>query len=923
VKETELIHTLNHVKYDVVGLSEVRRKGCSIEEHKNYILCYNGITQGENGVGFLINIKHKSNIESFRGLSERVALLDMKIENFTISIVQAYAPTSTASDDELESFYCTLNEAIQLCGKNMIIMGDFNAKIGQPGIDEYTVMGKFGHGNRNTRGDRLIQFAFEHRMSIMNTFFKKRPNQKWTWRSPDGTTKNEIDFILTNFPRQFTDVHVLNKVAFPSDHRLVRAEIHIKKSNKSRKTYSRHSTCCFKSENDISSYKKILETNKDDLLLNNETSVQIFYDNLEQYIKNCLKSCNSHENGKHEKSILSENTKDLIKKRQELQNFKPKSSEIKRELSRLYKDTSKSIRSDYQRHRNTTIEKHIKCRGSLKRAYKELSTYKAWIPSLKSGSESNTTRTDIINIATGFYKNLYDDKNISNNVSDINIQTDTMTLDDNVEEWTEAELIQLIKGLKNEKSAGPDGIPNEAIKHGAGLLAHPIAHLFNLIKKAGTVPHQWTESNIILLYKKGNPNDISNYRPISLLPALYKLFSTSLCNRISPQLDKNQPIEQAGFRKGFSTNDHIQTAEQVIEKYREFNRSLYLAFIDYKKAFDTISHNTIWKALHENNIHQTYTNVLKNIYTRSISRVKLERAGPAIKIKRGVKQGDPISPKLFIAVLELVFKQLNWTREGILVNGKHLSHLRFADDIILFAESSFQLELMMNSLNKESLEVGLEMNFDKTKVMTNHIELPIKVCETTIEYVGSYIYLGKKISFDPNSAPDEIKRRINLSWNKYWALKEVFKSDMPLPIKKRVMDSCILPCLTYSSQTWPLTKRTKQQIRSCQSAMERSVLKIKRLDKVRNTTIKEKTKFLDFLAQALKLKWRWAGHLARLENSRWAKEVTVWPGPAGKRTRGRPRTRWADDLRAVAGAKWISIAADRELWKSLEEAFTL
>lgn len=92
-------------------------------------------------------------------------------------------------------------------------------------------------------------------------------------------------------------------------------------------------------------------------------------------------------------------------------------------------------------------------------------------------------------------------------------------------------------------------------------------NLFNLVKTSGTVPRQWTESSITLLYKKGNPDDISNYRPISLLPSMYKLFSSSICYRINAQIDRNQPIEQAGFRKGFSTNDHKQVVEHVIDKY--------------------------------------------------------------------------------------------------------------------------------------------------------------------------------------------------------------------------------------------------------------------------------------------------------------------------------------------------------------------
>jgi len=89
------------------------------------------------------------------------------------------------------------------------------------------MMGKFGVGERNDRGDRLLEFADSRGFKIMNTFFKKKASRKWTWRSPNGTTKNEIDFILTNKPTIVKDVSVLNRFNTGSDHRLVRAKLHI------------------------------------------------------------------------------------------------------------------------------------------------------------------------------------------------------------------------------------------------------------------------------------------------------------------------------------------------------------------------------------------------------------------------------------------------------------------------------------------------------------------------------------------------------------------------------------------------------------------------------------------------------------------------------------------------------------------------
>ncbi|GBP24090.1 Putative uncharacterized transposon-derived protein F52C9.6 [Eumeta japonica] len=101
-------------------------------------------------------------------------------------------------------------------------------------------------------------------------------------------------------------------------------------------------------------------------------------------------------------------------------------------------------------------------------------------------------------------------------------------------------------------------------------------------------------------------------------------------------------------------------------------------------------------------------------------------------------------------------------------------------------------------------------------------------------------------------------------------------------MKKIIMDSCILPTLTYSSQTWIFTNIIKNKIRSCQHAMERSILKLRRIDKKRNTDIRNKTKLVDELQHTMTLKWKWAGHIARYQDKRWTTQTTNWPGPSGK-----------------------------------------
>ncbi|GBP38550.1 Putative uncharacterized transposon-derived protein F52C9.6 [Eumeta japonica] len=106
---------------------------------------------------------------------------------------------------------------------------------------------------------------------------------------------------------------------------------------------------------------------------------------------------------------------------------------------------------------------------------------------------------------------------------------------------------------------------------------------------------------------------------------------------------------------------------------------------------------------------------------------------------------------------------------------------------------------MFQNLASESNKIGLEMNTSKTKIMTNSIETPISIEGQNIEYVKEYIYLGKLTSFHSNRNENEVDRRVNLAWRKYWAQKEILKGDYSLKMKKIIMDSCILPTLTYLS----------------------------------------------------------------------------------------------------------------------------
>ncbi|KAI8432754.1 hypothetical protein MSG28_013713 [Choristoneura fumiferana] len=231
----ELILALKNINWAILGLSEVRRLGENIEDHGDFVFYYKGETPGQYGTGFLIKKEFKSYIDEFIGISERIVILNLKLpsKNEKWSIVQVYSPTEKSSKSEIESFYSILTDAIKNHShNNLIVMGDFNARIGERRDGEEIVLGPYCSGIRTRNGEMLIQLAYENNLKILNSSYKNRENNRWTWIHPDGYHKNEIDYILTNRSHKFQDCRVINNVNFNSNHRMVRAKLQLQQTLK-------------------------------------------------------------------------------------------------------------------------------------------------------------------------------------------------------------------------------------------------------------------------------------------------------------------------------------------------------------------------------------------------------------------------------------------------------------------------------------------------------------------------------------------------------------------------------------------------------------------------------------------------------------------------------------------------------------------
>ncbi|KAK6761527.1 hypothetical protein RB195_022555 [Necator americanus] len=354
------------------------------------------------------------------------------------------------------------------------------------------------------------------------------------------------------------------------------------------------------------------------------------------------------------------------------------------------------------------------------------------------------------------------------------------------------------------------------------------------------IPDQWKTSRTVLIHKKSDREDLRNYRPICLLSVLYKVFTKIILTRISRTLDEAQPQEQAGFRKGFSCLDHIQTVSRVIERET----------------------NAILSALVDQGVDASYVRTLANCYDRCTTRIQLFQRPLTIPIGKGVREGDTISPKLFTTALQWIMKSLSRAERGIRVDGRFLSNLRFADDIVLFSSSTNEAETVLNELNEAGKRIGLRINRKKTQFMKNAYceDEGVQLEGSQIVETPSYVYLGRSMNME-NDLEEELNRRMRAAWATFAAVREATDQLTDQDLRAHLFDSTVLPALCYAAKTWADTAATSRKLLTTHRALERCLLKFNRrtqhLAGLRSSDLRGISRLRDPAEYVSKAKHRW------------------------------------------------------------------
>ena len=384
---------------------------------------------------------------------------------------------------------------------------------------------------------------------------------------------------------------------------------------------------------------------------------------------------------------------------------------------------------------------------------------------------------------------------------------------------TSQEIMKCITKLKNKKSAGVDMIVNEYIKTTRDVMCPLYIKLFNKILDSGTFPEEWLVGVIIPLYKnKGNTDDCNNYRGITLLSCVGKLFTSILNERLKQYSETYTVINenQAGFREEYSTLDHMFLLKCVIDLYKWKKKKLFCLFVDYSKAFDMVWREGLWYKLVKKNVGGKILNVIKSMYENTKSCVMLnQELSETFLCNVGVRQGENLSPLLFAyyvndieeSLINKECKYINF-RDDLVNNYIKLFILMYADDTVIMCDNEEEMKRVLTALSSYCQEWKLTLNCSKTKIVVfnssknNLHNYNFQYNNEKVEVINEYKYLGITFNYNGRFRNCQLQLLEQARRAMYSIIGTSRKFDLPVDMQLEMFHCMVSPILLYGSEVW-------------------------------------------------------------------------------------------------------------------------
>jgi len=389
---------------------------------------------------------------------------------------------------------------------------------------------------------------------------------------------------------------------------------------------------------------------------------------------------------------------------------------------------------------------------------------------------------------------------------------------------TREEVERVIGKLKEGKAVRGDETPREVWKYGGERLRKFVWDICNGIWRGKEWIEDWSEGLIVPIRKKGTGESPRDYRGVSLAPALYKVYTMILGERLEEEVERKGiiPQNQTGFRKGMGTVDNIYALNYLVGRQLSKKKGgLVACFVDLKAAFDSVDREGLREALRERGVRERLVERCMDVLRETRNRVRVGgEVSEVFWTGKGVRQGCPLSPGLFnilIADLEEYMRKGCWG--GVrLLEGKVYT-LAYADDLVLLAEEEEGMRSMLARLERYIKGKRLEVNREKTKILRfrrgGGRKRKVRWCweGRSLEEVSQYRYLG--YVFQRNGGQEEqVKDRMRrgmAAMGQVWGIgKRKFGRDWG----KRIwmFDALIWAIMGYGSEIWGWRERRQIEI---------------------------------------------------------------------------------------------------------------
>lgn len=892
VKTENLVKDLNRYKLSIINIQETKTKETDEIIQGNRLITYKH-SNPQGGLGFLINKEINDLIHTQWSPHERVAVLRLTQSKIPTKqkhtlIINVHFPTlkeskqSPQNRDELYEIINSIKQAYK--NDNIIIAGDFNAKIGKKQNEEEICIGSHSKGKRNINGQALIDFCTEEDFLITNSIFKHPSRHITTWESTRRhqnklvKTYNQIDFILVkkNLKTSLKDARSHAGTLTFTDHRLVVLTFNTSPNTskpKRKPLVKPHDFTSLQDRTIKDQFQNTLQTNWKEN--NTDTDPNTKYQNITETIVTSRQAIIPKKNPKRREDYcpilhsLSEKQKDLRLK--------------------INNSTNEELRQKWRIERNKIMH-------DIKKQTKENKTKMldniAWeiqlapdsMKMFKSVDKIKQKKKDRLKIADKDGKIVEDDKQITEivkeyyeqkycGISEIEpFETECPELETPI---TTEEVRAAISQLNNNKSPGPDSIKAEELKCLSENQQQQIAEMFNnMYKRRDQI--DIGKGTLILLNKPNKAKGpLENLRPIVLLSTIRKILSTITLHRIRSKVEEFLSPSQSGFRQNRSTSDIVWAHRWLKARTEKHQEAYTILGIDMSSAFDTICRTQLLQVL-ETFLDKDHIKLTRTLLANTSLVFTSGSESVTIKTTLGTPQGDSLSPILFTIYLEAALRDL---RPKLPTNERLTKELVYADDVdIIFdteEEARNNITIIANTLKESNLKVN------ETKTEYTNVKRNTDDWKKTRK-------LGNLID-----EKEDVHKRRTLAQLAFNSLNNMWqRTNINEQKRIKLYDALITPILLYNCGTWGLTAKTLESLDTTHRKHLRRILNIKWPEKISNEDLYERCRTRPVSHKIIHQRWNLFGHILRRDTDIPAQTAMTEYFRKGQsnKYRGRPPT---------------------------------